>query len=196
MKRVGLTGNIGSGKSTVAHMFRKLGAWVLDADKLIHSFYRKGHKVYREVLELFGNEILTPEGEIDRRKLADIVFSDKGKLSELERITHGALYEEVEKTVSRLKDGDVFILEASLLVEKGSADRYDKLIVVYAPYELCKKRALARGMSEEDFERRWRLQLPPEEKVKRADFVIDNTKTLKETFEQVREVYEKLKEDP
>ncbi|WP_461829828.1 dephospho-CoA kinase [Aquifex sp.] len=196
MKKVGLTGNIGCGKSTVARMFRELGAFVVDADKLIHSFYKKGHPVYKKVLEAFGEEILDKEGNVDRKKLAEIVFSDKEKLRKLEEITHRALYEELEKIERSLPPDALFIVEASLLVEKRSYKRFDKLVVVYAPYEVCKERALKRGLSPEDFERRWRLQMPIEEKVKFADYVIDNSGSLEKTYEQVKKVYEELKSDP
>ena len=196
MKKVGLTGNIGCGKSTVAEMFRELGAFVVDADKLIHSFYKKGHPVYRKVLDTFGEEILDKEGNIDRKKLAEIVFSDREKLRKLEEITHRALYEELERIEKSLPEDSVFIVEASLLVEKGSYKKFDKLVVVYAPYELCKERATKRGLSPEDFERRWKLQMPIEEKVKFADYVIDNSGSLEETYEQVKKVYEELKSDP
>ena len=196
MKKVGLTGNIGCGKSTVAEMFRKLGAYVVDADKLIHSFYSKGHPVYKKVLDTFGEGILDKKGNIDRKKLAEIVFSDREKLQKLEQITHKALYEELERIEKSLPEDAVFIVEASLLVEKGSYKKFDKLIVVYAPYEVCKERAIKRGLSPEDFERRWKLQMPIEEKVKFADYVIYNTGSLEETYEQVKKVYEELKSDP
>ncbi|AAC07761.1 dephospho-CoA kinase [Aquifex aeolicus] len=196
MKRIGLTGNIGCGKSTVAQMFRELGAYVLDADKLIHSFYRKGHPVYEEVVKTFGKGILDEEGNIDRKKLADIVFKDEEKLRKLEEITHRALYKEIEKITKNLSEDTLFILEASLLVEKGTYKNYDKLIVVYAPYEVCKERAIKRGMSEEDFERRWKKQMPIEEKVKYADYVIDNSGSIEETYKQVKKVYEELTRDP
>ena len=195
-KRVGLTGNIGCGKSTVAEMFKKLGAYVVDADKVIHSFYKKGHPVYEKVLKEFGNEILDEKGNIDRKKLAEVVFSDESKLRKLEKITHRALYEEIEKMEKELPENSIFILEASLLVEKGSYKNFDKLIVVYAPYEVCKERALRKGFSEKDFERRWKKQMPIEEKVRYADYVIDNSGSIEETFKQVKEVFEKIKNDP
>ena len=87
-------------------------------------------------------------------------------------------------------------MEASLLIEKGTYRSYDKTVVVYAPYEVCKERALKRGFSEEDFERRWRKQMPIEEKVKFADFVIDNSDGIERTREQVVEVFKRIKEDP
>lgn len=196
MKKVGLTGNIGCGKSTVAQMFKKLGAYVLDADKLIHSFYKKVHPVYKEVLKVFGEEILDKEGNIDRKKLARIVFTNKEKLQILENIIHKALYKEIDEILKTLPENSIFILEAALLVEKGTYKNYDKLIVVWAPYEVCKERALKRGMSEEDFERRWKNQMPIDEKVKYADFVIDNSKSFDETLKQVNEIYKRLIEDP
>ncbi len=196
MKRVGLTGNIGCGKSTVAEIFRKLGAYVVDADKLIHSFYRKEHPVYKKVLETFGEEILDKEGNIDRKRLAEIVFSDREKLKKLEDITHKALYRELEKIERALPEDTVFIVEASLLVEKGSYKKFDKLVVVYAPYEVCRERAIKRGFSPQDFDRRWKLQMPIEEKVKFGDYVIDNSGNLEKTYVQVKEVYERLKSDP
>ena len=196
MKRVGLTGNIGCGKSTVAKMFQELGAYVVDADKIIHSFYKKGHPVYKKVLDTFGEKILDKEGNIDRKKLAEIVFSDEEKLKKLEEITHSSLYEELKKIERKLSKDTIFIVEASLLVEKGSYKKFDKLIVVYAPYEVCKERAIKRGLSPEDFQRRWKLQMPIEEKVKFGDYVIDNSRSLEETYEQVKKIYEELKSDP
>lgn len=196
MKKVGLTGNIGCGKSTVAKMFKELGAYVVDADKLIHSFYKKGHPVYKKVLETFGEGILNEKGDIDRKKLADVVFSDEEKLRKLEKITHEALYEELKKIEEKLPRDSILILEASLLVEKGSYKKFDKLVVVYAPYEVCKERALRRGIPPEDFERRWQLQMPIEEKVKYADYVIDNSGDFEKTYLQVKEIYKKLKSDP
>ena len=196
MKKVALTGNIGCGKSTVAGIFREMGAYTIDADEVIRSFYRKGHPVYHKVLEEFGEEILSEDGSIDRKKLADLVFSDRKKLRVLEGITHTALYEELERLFSELPEDSVVVVEASLLIEKGTYKNYDRTVVVYAPYEVCKERALKRGFSEEDFERRWRSQMPIEEKVKYADFVINNSDGIERTREQVREVFERIREDP
>ncbi|RLJ71320.1 dephospho-CoA kinase [Hydrogenivirga caldilitoris] len=196
MKKVALTGNIGCGKSTVAGMFRELGAFTVDADQVIRSFYRKGSPVYQEVLEEFGEEILSENGDIDRRKLADIVFKDREKLEKLEKITHRALYQELERLYSQLKEDTIVVVEASLLIEKGTYKNYDRTVVVYAPYEVCKERALRKGFTEEDFERRWRNQMDIEEKVKYADYVIDNSNGLEKTLRQVKELFERIKEDP
>ncbi len=196
MKKVALTGNIGCGKSTVARIFSELGAFTVDADKVIKSFYRKGHPVYREVIEEFGKGVLDPEGNIDRKKLADIVFKDKEKLRRLESITHRALYEYLDSLYKNLPEDSVVVVEASLLIEKGTYKSYDKTVVVYAPYEVCRDRAVRRGFTEEDFERRWRNQMDIEEKVKYADFVIDNSGSLEDTRRQVEEVFRRIKEDP
>ena len=196
MKKVALTGNIGCGKSTVAGIFRELGAYTVDADELIRSFYRKGHPVYEQVLKEFGEGILTREGDIDRKKLADVVFNDREKLRRLEEITHTALYRELEELFKRLPPSAVVVVEASLLIEKGTYRNYDKTVVVYAPYEVCRERALRKGFSEEDFERRWRNQMDIEEKVKYADYVVDNSDGLEKTRRQVEEIYRDIKEDP
>ena len=196
MKRIALTGNIGCGKSTVGSILRELGAYVFDADRIIHTFYEKGHPVWEEVVRTFGKGILDREGNIDRKKLTKVVFEDEEKLRKLEEITHRALYEYLEREFSKLPEEAIAVVEASLLIEKGTYKRYDKTIVVYAPYEVCRERALKKGFSEEDFEKRWRKQMPIEEKVKYADFVIDNSNGLERTRERVREVFERIKEDP
>ena len=177
-------------------MFGELGAYVFDADEIIKGFYHKGHPVYKRVLETFGEGILKEDGSIDRQALADMVFSDEEKLRTLERITHNALYEHLDREFSRLPEDAMAVVEASLIVEKGTYKNYDKVVVVYADHDTCKRRALARGMSEEDFERRWSKQMPIEEKVKFADFVIDNRGDMESTRRQVREVYETIRRDP
>jgi dephospho-CoA kinase len=192
MIKVALTGNIGCGKSTVAKLFRKLGAYTLDADEIIKGFYRKGHPVYREVVRHFGREVLDRSGNIDRKRLADKVFRDKDKLRLLEEITHKELYRKLEEFYKKLPPSAVVFVEASLLIEKGTYRNYDYTVVVYAPYEVCKKRAIERGMSPHDFKRRWSLQMPIEEKVKFADFVIDNSGSLKETEKQAKQVFQKI----
>ncbi len=195
MKKVALTGNIGCGKSTVGYILRQLGAFVVDADKIIHTFYRKGHRVYDTLLKLFGKEIESAEGVINRKKLADIVFSDKEKLRKLEEITHSELYKELENIFKKCKKEVVFV-EASLLIEKGTYRNYDITVVVYAPYKICKERMLKKGFSEKDFDRRWKNQMPIEQKIKFADYVIDNSNGLEKTKQLVKDVYESIKRDP
>ncbi len=196
MKRIGLTGNLGCGKSTVAKLFKELGAVVYDADRIIHGFYKKGHPVYQNVIEHFGEGILDTEGNIDRSKLAEIVFANREELSFLEQLTHTHLYKFLDEEFSKLPEDAVAIVEASLLIEKGTYKNYDGLVVVYAPLEVCLERAVGKGMSREEAKRRLSHQLPPEEKLKVADWVIDNTGNLKETKKQVIEVFEQIRRDP
>ena len=196
VKRIGLTGNLGCGKSTVARFFKELGAVVYDADRIIHGFYTKGHQVYEKVVEHFGKDILDADGNIDRRKLAEIVFSNREDLSFLEKLTHTQLNKFLDEEFSKLPEDAVAIVEASLLVEKGTYKNYDGLIVVYAPLEVCIERAVQKGLSREEAKRRLSHQLPPEEKLKVADWVIDSTGSLENTKKQVVKVFEEIRRDP
>ncbi len=195
MLKVVLTGNIGCGKSTIANMFKELSCYVFDADKIIKGFYDEKGSVYKEVVNRFGGSILDSQGNIDRKKLANIVFKNKKDLEFLESVTHKALYDRLEEIFKTLPKDSIVIVEASLVIEKGTYKNYDKTIVVYAPYEICKKRAIEKGFTSEDFEIRWNKQMPIEEKVKYADYVIDNSNGVDKTREQVVVVYQKLREE-
>lgn len=186
MLKIALTGNIGSGKSTIAKFFEDCGFYVYDADKIIKDFYKERGEVYERILEVFGRGILLENSIIDTKKLADIVFSDKEKLLILEKITHSALYNKLEQIFKTLPKNAVAIVEASLVLEKKSKGKYDFVVLVYAPYEVCKLRSLARGMTQEDFERRWRNQMNPEEKLKQADYIVDNSGDIEKTKERVK----------
>ncbi len=190
MLKIALTGNLGSGKSTVGSFFQEAGFHVFDADRIIRSFYEEKGEVYKKVLEAFGDRVLDKEGNIDRKTLAQIVFSDPQSLRLLESITHTELYRRLDEEFRRLPSNSIVVVEASLLIEKGTYRNYHATVLVYAPYELCKERALRAGYSLEDFERRWRNQLPPEEKMRYAHFILENTETLNKlrsrTFELVR----------
>ncbi|WP_448583622.1 dephospho-CoA kinase [Thermocrinis sp.] len=188
MLKIALTGNIGSGKSTVAKLFEDCGFYVYDADRIIKDFYKEKGEVYKRIVEVFGQEVLSEDGNIDTKKLADIVFSDKEKLSILENITHSALYGRLEEIFKTLPKDAVAIVEASLVLEKKSKGRYDFVVLVYAPYEVCKLRSLAKGMTQEDFERRWKNQMSPEEKLRLADYIVDNSKDLERTKERIKEL--------
>jgi dephospho-CoA kinase len=189
--KIALTGNIGCGKSAVTEIFRKYGIKVIDADKQIHSYYNRNHPVFNRVVASFGDQILSYDGNIDRQKLGTAVFSDLKKLRTLEGIAHEQLTHDLEE----LTKDQTTVVEVPLLMEKGMEKDYDLSVVVYAPYETCKQRALAdskrKNMNEEEFNKRWRLQLPIEEKVKKADYVIDNSKSLEETEKQVRQFIER-----
>lgn len=188
MLKIALTGNLGSGKSTARRFLEEAGFYTFDADAIIKGFYEERGEVYEEVIRTFGKTILDDRENIDRKRLADLVFEDERSLRFLENITHRALYRKLEEEFRKLEKERPVVVEASLLIEKGTYRQYHVTLLVYAPYELCKKRALSFGYTPEDFERRWRRQMPPEEKLKYASFVIDNRGALEELRKRVMEL--------
>ncbi len=200
MLRVGLTGGVACGKSTVAKMFADLGATIVDADTIAHELYRPGHEVLQELVNHFGPEILKPNGELDRAKLATLVF-DCGRVEELNKIVHPAVIRQQDQWMRSLGEKDpnaVAIVEAALILEAGVKDRFDRIMVVTCkPEQKVKRFAQRTGMSEDtaraDVERRTKAQMPDEEKARRADFVIDNSGSVEETRHQVQRIYSELK---
>ncbi len=197
MLKVGLTGSIGTGKSTVSNIFKALGAYVIDADKIVHQLL-SNENVKKEIANVLGNEIFNQDGEIDRKKVAKIIFNDADKKNKLEKIIHPKVREEINKKIQEIynKDPDkIVIVEVPLLIETGMYKNYDKVIVVYAPEDIQLKRLIEKGFSKEDALSRIKAQMPIDEKVKYADIVIDNTKDLDFLKRQVEEVYNKLKRE-
>ena len=200
MLRVGLTGGVACGKSTVAKMFAELGANIVDADTIAHELYRPGHEVLQELVRHFGPEILKPDGELDRAKLATLVF-DGGRVEELNKIVHPAVIRQQDQWMRSLGEKDpyaVAIVEAALILEAGVRDHFDRIMVVTCkPEQKVARFAKRTGMSEEaartDVERRNKAQMPDEEKARRADFVIDNSGSPDETRHQVQRIYSELK---
>lgn len=200
MLRVGLTGGVACGKSTVAKMFADLGANITDADTIAHELYRPGHEVLQELVKHFGAEILKPDGELDRAKLATLVF-DGGRVEELNKIVHPAVIRQQEQWMRALGEKDpyaVAIVEAALILEAGVKGHFDRLMVVTCkPEQKVARFAQRTGMSADaaraDVERRNKAQMPDEEKARRADFVIDNSGSVEETRHQVKRIYSELK---
>lgn len=200
MLRVGLTGGVACGKSTVAKMFADLGANIVDADTIAHELYRPGQEVLQELVEHFGSEILKPDGELDRAKLATLVF-DGGRVEELNKIVHPAVIHQQDLWMRSLAEKDryaVAIVEAALILEAGVKDHFDRIMVVTCkPAQKVARFAQRTGMSEEaaraDVERRNKAQMADEEKSRRADFVIDNSGSVEETRHQVQQIYSELK---
>jgi dephospho-CoA kinase len=196
MKVIGLTGNIGCGKSVVAKMFEELGAKVIDADQIARMIVQPGEPAWKEIIEKFGKDILKDDGTIDRKKLGKIVFEDEGKREELNQITHpriiGKIRELIEKY--RRENQKVVVVEAALIVEKGGlSDIIDELIVVTSDEETQIKRLVeGRGLSKEEAISRIRSQMPVEEKVKHATYVIDNSGNLEETRKQVERIWKSI----
>ncbi|MCS7083923.1 MAG: dephospho-CoA kinase [Aquificaceae bacterium] len=193
MLKLGLTGNIASGKSTVGKLFQRLGAYYFDADEIIKSLYRKDQELYAKVLKHFGSTILDERGEIDRRILANLVFSDIAKLKTLEELTHAALYEYLSAQFLKIPKNAIAIVEATLLIEKGTYRHYDAIILVYSKFEDCLKRGIMRGMTPEDFFRRWRHQLSPDIKTRFAHFIIKNNSSERELLRRAEEVFNTFK---
>ena len=199
MARVaGLTGTIGSGKSTVARMFRDLGAYVIDADKIAHQVILPGRPAYEELIKTFGEDILLPDGHIDRKRLAEKAFSSEELRKLLNSITHPRIGEEIMRRLQEsAKKFDRIILDVPLLIEANMDSWLRPVIMVYAPEEICLERIIKRdGVSREHAIARLRAQMSPEEKKKRADFVIDNSGDLERTRRQVLEIWDKIWDFP
>ena len=197
MKLIGLTGSIATGKSTVARVFKDLGFYVIDADEIAHSVYKKGEKAYFEILKAFGKSILDENGEINRKKLGKLVLNDKKKLSLLEKIVHPLVEQKRLEILRRIKNEDpraFVIYDVPLLFEKNLKSMFDCVIVVYVPQEIQIKRLMKRDrISKDEALKKVSLQLSIEEKKRLADIVIDNSKTLKETQKQVEDIVKKIK---
>jgi len=189
MYLIGLTGNIATGKTTVCRMLARLGARIIDADALVHRVMQRGHPVFEQVVATFGPTILTPAGEIDRAHLGRIVFADRDALRRLEAIVHPAVRELIQQELAAATE-DVVVLDAIKLIESGMYRMCDAVWVVTATQEQQLERLVTqRGMSRRDARQRMRAQSPQEEKVRRADVVIDNSGTEAETEAQVRRAW-------
>lgn len=194
----GLTGGIASGKSTVAGMFRDLGAQIIDADKIGHELLLPSSPTYDELVAAFGVEVLGPEGEIDRRRLGPLVFGNPVRLEQLNRITHRRIIDRVEQLALECNARDpqaVIIVDAALIYETGIGGRFAKMIVAWCRPEQQIERLMAKaGVSREQAEQRISRQMPAEEKRRRADFVIDCSGSIEETRRQVELLFPKLQE--
>ncbi|MED1740338.1 dephospho-CoA kinase [Bacillus swezeyi] len=185
---IGLTGGIASGKSTVAHMFQQCGITVVDADVIAKEAVEQGMPAYRDIVSVFGDGILLETGDIDRKKLGEIVFTNEEKRMQLNEIVHP----EVRKTMIIQRDeaiqaGEQFvILDIPLLYESGLEHLTDKVIVVWVPKELQLKRLMKRNqLNEDEALNRIHAQFSLDEKKKKADAVIDNSGSLKDTEKQL-----------
>lgn len=175
MRRVGLTGAIGSGKSTVAGLLAARGAVVLDADAITRELQRPGQPVYRRIVERFGNGVVGPDGSLDRQALARVVFADETALANLEAIVHPAVREVIAERLAALASSDaVAVLDVPLLVESGHYE-VDGVVVVDCPPEVSVRRLVEqRGMSEDDARARLARQVQRHDRLAAADVVIDN----------------------
>lgn len=201
MKVIGLTGGIASGKSLVAGFLRELGAIVIDADVIAREVVEPGTEAWREIVEAFGEEFLLPSGHLDRKKLARKIFQDPAARETLEAITHPRIRKRMLEEVERQRSfGDscrrVIVLDIPLLFETGRPPGLDGVIVVYADEEILLERLIARdGIPREEAELRLRAQMPLREKVRLADWVIDNNGPPEATRAQVEALWRELTGD-
>jgi dephospho-CoA kinase len=196
MLRVGLTGGIATGKTTVASMLRELEVPVLNADPLGHELLEPGQPAFDEVLAAFGNEILDADGKVNRAKLGSVVFTDEQKRARLNQILHPRILKLVQKWFAALDEpeGPEFaVVEAALIVEAGYNQSLDKLLVCWCGPEQQMERLRERDLSLEQAKQRIAAQMPLEEKRKLADIAIDCSGSIDETERQVKDAVEKLK---
>ena len=180
--KTGLTGGIASGKSTIAKMFARLGCTVLDADALVAELYRPGNAGHEALVRTYGIAILRPDGEVDRQRLANVAFVDADSARKLNALIHPLVVAEeariAEEEEARQGGEDtIYVVEATLLLESGGRQRYDKIVVVDVDPSIQVARGVARGMAREEVERRIRHQTPRIERLTAADYVIDNSGT-------------------
>ena len=196
MLSAGLTGGIGCGKSTVAKMFAARGAATIDSDEIGRGLMQPGNVVYDRIVSGFGPEVLLPDGQLNRPKIAEIVFNDQDRLKHLNAIVHAPVLREIDRQVllNRQKNPNAVILvESAILFEAGQNSRFDKMIVVWCLPEQQVERFKAKSnLSEEDIRRRMDAQMAGEEKKRLADFVIDTSQSVADTERQVKEVLAQL----
>lgn len=177
MLKIGITGGIGSGKSTVCRIFKTLGIPIYDADDTAKWLMQQDRKLVQNIQQLFGEDIYTENGQLNKAKLAQIVFNDKQALKQLEALVHPAVYEHAENWFREQAEQQApyALKEAALIFESNSWKQLDKVITVFAPKQLRIQRILQRDETTvTQIEARMNKQMPEEEKVKRADFVIYN----------------------
>jgi dephospho-CoA kinase len=208
MLKVGLTGGIASGKSVVGEMFAALGAKVIRADDIAHELMQPGQPVYQQVVQRFGTGILNSDGAINRARLAEAAFGGResgatSRVPELNQLVHPAVIttqEEWMDEVGRNDANGVAIVEAALIMEAGAWERFDRVIVVTCRAEQRIERWAGRlkvdmQSARKEVERRMASQLPDEEKIKAADYVIDNSGSLDATRRQVAGIFPKLQKE-
>ncbi len=196
MITLGLTGGIGTGKSTVAEAFKSLGAASISADVLAHTVMKPKSRAWRQIIQAFGREVLRPDGTIDREKLAALVFSHPRKLEQLELIVHPKVLWHISRALGKYRRNGRYrlaIVEIPLLFEIGVQDLFDYNVVVSIPKSLQRKRLKQKySWSERTITQRIQAQWSLAAKEALADFVIDNSKSVKHTQKQVNEIWHKV----
>lgn len=185
---VGIGGNMGSGKSTVAEELRRYGARVVDADQIARSLLRKGSPEYRKLVTAFGKEILDKKGQIDRKALGRRAFSSKTGLKKLNAIMHPPIIKRIEEEIARMKNG-LLVVDAALLFACGLDKKVDVAILVTAPDGLRQKRMTKLGFSAEEVAQRLEVQGSDRKYWSKADFVLENKGSIAELKRKVRALW-------
>jgi len=192
---VGVTGNIGSGKSAVCRILAKLGAIIVDADELAHESYKPHSQAWQELINTFGKDIVKADEKIDRQKLGQIVFANPAALALLNQIVHPRAYGMAQEKIEdyRRQGAKAVVLEATLLIEAGWTDLVDKVWLVVTPEDVAIQRlSQHKGISEAQILTRLKAQMPAEEKMKYADEIIYNDGSLNQLEAKVTELWHKL----
>jgi dephospho-CoA kinase len=197
MLLVGLTGGIASGKSLVSGMFRELGAYVLDADEIARDLVKPTLPALDRIVQEFGREVLLPDGTLNRRLMAEVIFKDPGKREILNAILHPRVFEEEErrrKEIARSDPRAVIIFDAALLIETGAHDLMDRVILIY----VNEKTQIARLMERDQLTRAEALQrigaqMPMKEKRKYADYVLDTSRSFQDVERQAARIFKDLR---
>ena len=189
---LGLSGGIGSGKSTVSKILSDLGAAVIDADVIAKEVLLPGTSGFESAVSTFGSTILDNEGTIDRKRLAKLVFENPKELSKLEAIVHPAVVSRVAEIRNSLSESAVVVYDTPLMFEKQLQGQFDKVLMVVSDKELRRSRLLERGLELGDIEARMANQATDEQRISIADFVIENNGSLEQLREQVAKVWHQI----
>jgi dephospho-CoA kinase len=194
--KVGLTGGIASGKSTVARVFAELGAHVIDADCVARDLVTSGSPALQQIARAFGCEVLRPDGTLDRATLGALVFANDEERRKLERILHPPILAEIDRRIAALERNDprdMVVVDAALIFELGLQARYDAVVVVWAEPEQQERRLVGRdGLPDREAQRRLAAQMPLAQKRLRADFVVDNSRDEAHCRADAARVYREL----
>jgi dephospho-CoA kinase len=197
LKKVAITGGLASGKTSVCRIFKDSGAYVVNADEIVHRLLSPNTTVGQRVINLLGPSIIT-NGQLDRKKISEQIFSQPDKVKALELIIHPAVLDEIEKTyraISKNEDYSLFVAEIPLLYESESSAQYhyDAVITILSDPALCRERFMKKtGYSEEEYDRRMQFQMSQEEKAAKADYVLVNNGNLAELKNQVNLILKEL----
>ena len=196
MIKVGLTGGIGCGKSTVSLLFEKWGAYILDADSVAKDILNHNETAQSEIIAEFGTDVLGRSGNIDKSKLARIAFQDENHQLRLNTIIHPYVFDEIDSNFNLIlstKKHEIFVVDAALIYESGADTHMDYVIVVTSHLKLRTQRVMERGgLTREEFLKRLELQWPDEDKVHMADFVIHNNSTEEELSVEAKNVFDRI----